>query len=108
MKAAARKTQADDGNPVPYLRATDLIIEHLEKGVVTWSCPCNGAAGWTRNFQSGQPCRGFNTILPGMRFTASPWWMTYWQTLGRRGHVRKGERGAMVVKHAKLDFKSEP
>ena len=36
-KAAARKTQADDGKPErpdPYQQVTDLIIEHLEKGVV--------------------------------------------------------------------------
>jgi antirestriction protein ArdC len=110
-KAAARKTQADDGKPSkpdPYKQVTDLIIEHLEIGVVPWRCPWNRETGRPRNFHSGKPYRGVNTILLGMRFAASPWWMTYRQALERGGHVRKGERGAMVVKYGEFALKDEP
>ena len=109
-KAAAQKSQADGkpSKPDPYQQVTDLIIEHLEKGVVPWRCPWNRETGRPRNFQSGKPYRGINTILLGCRFAASPWWMTYRQALERGGHVRKGERGAMVVKYGTFDLKSEP
>jgi hypothetical protein len=46
-KASAQKTQAD-GKPsksAPYQQVSDLIIEHLEKGVVPWRCPWNCETG---------------------------------------------------------------
>ncbi len=108
-KAAAQKSQTDGkpDRPDPYQQVTDLIIEHLEKGVVPWRCPWNRETGRPRNFHSGKPYRGINTILLGCRFAASPWWMTFRQALERGGHVRKGERGAMVVKYGTFDLKSE-
>ena len=94
--------------PDPYQQVTDLIIEHLEKGVVPWRCPWNREVGRPRNFHSGRPYRGINTILLGCRYAASPWWMTYRQALERGGHVRKGERGALVIKYGTFDLKDAP
>lgn len=94
-RAATQKSQADGkpSKPDPCQQVTDLIIEHLEKGVVPWRCLWNRETGRPRNFHSGKPYRGVNTILLGSRFAASTWWMTYRQALERGGHVRKRERG---------------
>lgn len=91
--------------PDPYQQVTDLIIEHLENGVVPWRFPWNREVGRPRNFHSGHPYQGVNVVLLGCRFAASPWWMTYRQALERGGHVRKGERGAMVVKFGTFNLK---
>lgn len=93
--------------PDPYQQVTDLIIEHLERGVVPWRCPWNREVGRPRNFQSGHAYQGVNVVLLGCRFAASPWWMTYRQALERGGHVRKGEHGAMVVKYGTFHPKQE-
>jgi antirestriction protein ArdC len=89
----------------PYQAVTDLILEHLEKGTVPWRCPWNREVGRPCNFQSGKPYRGVNALLLGWRHCASPWWLTYRQAQERGGQVRKGERGAMVVKYGTFDAK---
>ena len=66
-------TQPKAERPDPYQIVTDLIIEHLEKGVVPWRCPWNREVGRPRNFQTGQPYRGVNVMLLGCRCAASPW-----------------------------------
>ena len=107
-QSASEKPQAGTvapPRPDPYQQVTDLIIEHLEKGVVPWRCPWNREVGRPRNFHSGHPYQGVNVVLLGCRFAASPWWMTYRQALERGGHVRKGERGAMVVKFGTFKLK---
>ena len=83
----------------PYGRVTDLIIEHLENGVVPWRCPWNRDAGRPRNFHTGKEYQGVNLLLLGLRFTASPWWMTFRQAQERGGRVRRGEHGTPAVKY---------
>ena len=51
--------------PDPYQVVTDIIIEHLEKGVVPWRCPWNRETGRPRNFMTGRPYRGVNVVLLG-------------------------------------------
>ena len=107
---APHQPQADGTpeRPDPYQQVTDLIIEHLERGVVPWRCPWNREVGRPRNFQSGKAYQGVNVVLLGFRFSPSPWWMTYRQAQERGGHVRKGEQGAMVVKYGTFSSKEEP
>lgn len=93
--------------PDPYQLVTDAIIAHLERGVVPWRCPWNREVGQPRNFHTGLPYRGANVMLLGCRFADSPWWMTYRQAFARGGHVRKGERGAMVVKFGTVEKRTE-
>lgn len=83
----------------PYQAVTDLIIEHLERGTVPWHCPWQRDVGIPRNFHSGKAYNGINVLLLGFRHRPSPWWMTFQQALERGGHVRKGEKGATVVKY---------
>ncbi len=92
----------------PYQAVTDLILEHLEKGTVPWRCPWNREVGRPCNFQSGKPYRGINALLLGWRHCGSPWWLTYRQAQERGGQVRKGERGAMVVKYGTFNAKDSP
>jgi antirestriction protein ArdC len=82
----------------PYQSVTDIIIEHLERGVVPWRCPWQREVGIPRNFHTGKTYNGINVLLLGMRHLPSPYWLTFRQAQERGGHVRKGERGAHVIK----------
>lgn len=109
-RTASSENQAASGNPPrpdPYQQVTDLIIEHLERGVVPWRCPWNRRVGRPCSFQTGRAYRGINAILLGCRCAPSPWWMTFRQAIERGGHVRKGERGATIVKYGIFDPKAE-
>jgi antirestriction protein ArdC len=88
-----------------YSRITAQIIAHLEKGARPWVRPWNAdhAAGRiTRPLRhNGQPYSGINILSLWMaaftqNFTA-PFWMTYRQATELEGHVRKGEKGSLVV-----------
>ena len=85
--------------PDPYQLVTDLIIAHLEKGLVPWRCPWNREVGRPRNLHTGKPYRGVNVMLLGCRFAASPWWITFNQAKERGGHIRKGSKGAVIIKY---------
>ena len=82
----------------PYQLVTDLILAHLDHGVVPWRCPWNRSTGRPRNFQSGHEYRGVNVLLLGLLQFPSPWWMTFRQVQERGGCVRKGEHGAAIMK----------
>lgn len=90
----------------PYQAVTDLILEHLERGTVPWRCPWQREVGIPRNFHSGKTYNGINVLLLGIRHRPSPWWLTYRQALERGGHVRKGEKGAFVVKYGQIKPKN--
>ena len=93
-----------------YTRVTDRIISDLEKGVRTWLKPWNAghtAGKITRPLRhNGIPYQGMNILLLwGESFEkgyAAPIWMTFKQTQELGGHVRKGEKGSLVVYANKL------
>ncbi len=88
-----------------YAQVTDKIIADLEKGELTWLKP------WSAGNMEGRitkPLRhnglaysGINVLmLWGAAIEAgfvSPYWMTFKQARELGAHVRKGERGNMVV-----------
>src|SRR5690606_29269766 len=88
-----------------YTNITDQIIAELEKGVRPWHKPW--AAGHvagpvSRPLRStGQPYSGINIIMLWAtameRGYSAPIWMTFRQALALGAHVRKGEKGALVV-----------
>ncbi len=82
-----------------YSRVTDLIIEQLENGVVPWQSPYFSKIGFPTNFVSKKPYRGINLLLLAFRRYASPYFLTYLQAQELGGHVRKGEKGSLVVKY---------
>lgn len=82
-----------------YQQVTDRIIEQLEQGVVPWKSPYFSKVGFPKNFSSGKAYQGINVFLLGsLRFT-SPYFLTFLQAKELGGHVRKGERGHLVVKY---------
>ncbi|SPF37801.1 conserved hypothetical protein [Candidatus Sulfotelmatobacter kueseliae] len=88
-----------------YSRITTQIVEHLEKGVRPWIRPWNAehAAGRiTRPLRhNGQPYSGINILSLWMSALAqnfaAPIWMTYRQASELNAHVKKGEKGSLVV-----------
>ena len=88
-----------------YTRITDKIIADLEQGVRTWMKPWNAgntAGRITRPLRhNGVPYSGINILMLWAEavthgFTA-PIWMTFRQATELSAHVRKGEKGSLVV-----------
>ena len=88
-----------------YQRVTDKIIADLERGNLTWLKPwsaSNTEGRITRPLRhNGQPYNGINVLmLWGAAVESgflSPHWMTFKQAKELDAHVRKGERGSLVV-----------
>jgi antirestriction protein ArdC len=88
-----------------YERVTAKIVANLEQGVRPWMKPWNAehAAGRiTRPLRAnGIPYRGINIVMLWMEAMekgyAAPIWMTFKQALELGAHVRKGEKGSLVV-----------
>jgi antirestriction protein ArdC len=88
-----------------YERITGKIVAELERGVRPWFKPWNAehAAGRiTRPLRhSGVPYQGINVLMLWSAAVAqgyaAPIWMTYRQASGLGAHVRKGEKGELVV-----------
>ncbi|MEA3207141.1 MAG: hypothetical protein QOE70_198 [Chthoniobacter sp.] len=90
-----------------YAAVTNRIIEQLEKGVVSWQSPYFSKVGFPKNFASGQPYHGINVfLLASLRYT-SPWFLTYLQAQALGGHVRKGEKGSLVIKYGTYSKQDE-
>jgi antirestriction protein ArdC len=88
-----------------YTRITDKIIADLEQGVRTWMKPWNAGNTAGRIMRplrfNGMPYSGINILMlwaeSVMQGFASPTWMTYRQASELKAHVRKGEKGSLVV-----------
>ncbi len=88
-----------------YARITNQIVSHLEKGVRPWVRPWNAehAVGRiTRPLRhNGKPYSGINVLslwasAMAQNFAASIW-MTFKQASELDAHIRKGEKGSLVV-----------
>src|SRR5262245_7026284 len=88
-----------------YEKITAKIVTSLEQGVRPWMKPWNAehAAGpITRPLRvNGIPYRGINIVVLWMeameRGYTAPIWMTFKQAHEFGAHVRKGEKGSLVV-----------
>lgn len=88
-----------------YQKVTDKIIADLEQGELTWLKPWSAANTEGRIIKplrhNGMPYSGINVLmLWGAAMEGgylSPFWMTYRQATEIGAHVRKGERGNLVV-----------
>src|ERR1700746_2059493 len=88
-----------------YTWITNQIVSHLEKGVRPWVRPWNAehAAGRiTRPLRHNRkPYSGINVLslwasAMAQNF-AAPIWMTFKQASELDAHIRKGEKGSLVV-----------
>jgi antirestriction protein ArdC len=82
-----------------YTQVTDRIIEQLASGVVPWKSPYFSKVGLPRNFSTGRAYQGINVFLLGSQRCTSPFFLTFIQAKELGGHVRKGEKGSLVVKY---------
>jgi len=88
-----------------YSRVTGKIIADLEKGVRTWMKPWNAGNTAGRIMRplrhNGVPYSGINILMLWAEATAqgfaAPIWMTFRQATELNAHVRKGEKGSLVV-----------
>lgn len=88
-----------------YEKVTSAIVAGLEQGVRPWFKPWSSehAAGRiTRPLRAnGQPYRGINVLMlwgaAVERGYVAPIWMTFKQAQELGAHVRKGEKGNLVV-----------
>jgi antirestriction protein ArdC len=88
-----------------YTRITGQIVASLEQGVRPWMKPWSGentAGRITRPLRhNGTPYSGINILmLWGASLEhgfSSPSWMTFKQAQDLNAHVRKGEKGSLVV-----------
>jgi len=86
-----------------YQEVTDRIVAALADGVAPWVRPWRslGAAGDLRNGATGYAYNGVNVMLLGLEMDArgydDPRWVTYRQAKQQGGHVRKGEKGSLVI-----------
>ncbi|MFZ6769791.1 ArdC family protein [Undibacterium sp. Di26W] len=88
-----------------YTRVTDKIIADLEQGTRTWLKPWSASNATDRITlplrHNGVPYRGINILLLWGEAMAKGYsssrWMTFNQASELGAHVRKGERGALVV-----------
>src|SRR6266481_4164471 len=88
-----------------YTRITGQIVASLEQGVRPWMRPWSGenaAARITRPLRhNGTPYSGINILMLWAASVeqgfSSASWMTFKQALDLNAHVRKGEKGSLVV-----------
>ena len=101
MKTDANSTSRQD----VYSRITSQIVASLEQGVRPWVKPWNAEHAAGRITQplrfNGQPYSGINILSLWMSAAAqsfaAPIWMTFRQAIELNAHVRKGEKGSLVV-----------
>lgn len=88
-----------------YARVTDRIVAELEQGVRPWLKPWSTSHTDGRILRplrhNGTPYKGINVLLLWgeaiEKGYSSSTWMTYKQAETFGAHVRKGERGSLVV-----------
>ena len=88
-----------------YTRVTEKIVADLEQGVRTWMKPWNAGNTAGRIMRplrfNGIPYSGINILMLWAESVAkgfaSPTWMTFRQASELNAHVRKGEKGSLVV-----------
>jgi antirestriction protein ArdC len=88
-----------------YTRITNKIVADLEQGMRTWMKPWNAGNTGGRIVRplrhNGVPYSGINILMLWAEAVTkgfgSPTWMTFKQALELNAHVRKGEKGSLVV-----------
>lgn len=101
-KSAPGKANAVSSKADLYETITAKIVAQLESGVRPWVKPWSSAAPVSRPLRfNGIPYTGINVLVLWLEAEqhgyASPYWLTYQQATELGGHVRKGEKGTIVV-----------
>jgi antirestriction protein ArdC len=100
-----RRTGHEHRKADVYTRVTSKIVADLEQGVRPWMKPWNAS---NTNGRITRPLRHNGIAYSGINILmlwassieqgfAAPIWMTFKQALELNAHVRKGEKGSLVV-----------
>jgi antirestriction protein ArdC len=107
---AANARRRSRGSRDVYREITERILDALESGTVPWRRPWRDF-GMQRNLSSRRPYRGINQLLTQLtqqlRGYGSPFWLTYRGAERAGGHVRRAERGTLVVLWKRLVVEDE-
>src|SRR5450830_337005 len=79
------------------------LIEAMRTGDTPWQKPWNAQAMSPTNPTTNNAYRGVNRILLALSGRASNQWCTYQQAAANGWHVKKGEKGTMIVKVVEFD-----
>lgn len=95
-----------------YERVTNKILDALEQGVVPWHRPWSSVhSGLHQNLVTKRPYRGVNQFLCEITAMSgdysSPYWLSKKQIRDKKGRIRKGEKGTLIVFWKILRFKTE-
>jgi len=94
-----------------YERVTNQIISELEKGNRSWVKPWDAVLSLPKRY-TGETYRGANIILLWIAELSFGYrkcrYMTFRQAQELKGHVRKGEKGHLVVKYGTFTPKDAP
>lgn len=77
---------------------TELILAKMKEGKLPWQAPWPKGLTKERpkNYFSGKPYRGMNTVYLGLAPCGDPRWMTYNQAASAGCQVRKGAKGRRI------------
>ena len=90
-----------------YTEVTNRIINQLQQGVIPWKSPYFSKVGFPRNYSTGRRYQGINVFLLGSLRYTSPFFLTFLQAKELGGHVRKGEKGSLVIKYGTYTKESD-
>jgi antirestriction protein ArdC len=90
-----------------YQIVTDRIIAKLEAGTIPWKHFASSALAEPKNLVSKKPYRGINHFLLSGSKYRSEFWLTYKQAQDLGGHVKKGEKGEVIVFWKFLDIEDK-
>ncbi|MBT3590300.1 MAG: DUF1738 domain-containing protein [Candidatus Marinimicrobia bacterium] len=82
-------------NDIVYQMVTNNIIAMLEEGKIPWHQSWTGIT--PMNLITGFPYRGVNVWLLGPKGYSNPYWLTFKQAIDKGGHVKKGQKGTIIV-----------
>jgi antirestriction protein ArdC len=87
-----------------YQEVTDRIIAKLQAGTIPWRHFASAPLAEPRNLVSKRKYSGINRLLLSGSQYSSEFWLTFKQANDLGGHVKKGEKGTVIVFWKFLDI----
>jgi len=79
------------------------LIDAMERGETPWQKPWSSVSLRPMNPTSGNAYRGINRVLLSLTGRGDGRWVTYAQGAQRGWHVKRGEKGTMIVKVIEIE-----
>jgi len=102
MKEKAQEAAAAEVRVDVKSQVAKTLIEAMERGETPWQKPWASVSMRPVNPTTDNSYRGINRILLALSGRQDNRWLTYQQAQAKGWQVRKGEKGAMIVKLVEL------